>query len=760
MRYERLKKSPSWSPTSSPTTSRSLDKSRPFPLQAKPHSELSPTQEDIENEAFQQHKHEATGLEVQAEYGSLTPEGQQRLTVLQAKMDDFWQKKESSQASGINLLEIPNLFAPRQPLAAQPIQPKLTMGEPGDKYEQEADQVAAQVVNQINAPQKQPSSQGGTLQRQEVLGKDKEINMKPLLQPKSSAEQISQHQSANSHVIQRYFVRPAQGYANQAHGGAVNVDFEAQEKNVVSKPSTAADPGPHPGVSTFVTAANTTNIVNSQNIPLRISNDGRMAIEDSDLGNRQPKTFFAEQAFIDQSNNDLKAVGSSYLLTGTGGQSIQIQDAHGGHHWQVQVRPIKLDQQGAPPVGAWQHPDVESNCNAVAAKIIGLAESTAKEQLNPNTTLNPPATVRNQSNGNTQSRDFNNVDLETRIAYYVEQYVTSRISGANHAAARNVANVATANVAQSTGLLPGAMTGTINTIAQNYGTHLRNNPPALAQVVQDLGINQYANPAVGQTFLTASLGRPTGPALAGPIPDWSDPINPGQMKASGGTGEIWQSHYGAVVAKSGDDIMTLQNYNRTEEDKGSGVGGARDDNRYYFQMYGPPTQNDPNTGRDQSWHTTWQHGTRGFANPITLALGAEEQYALSAKAQSVIQKGINLGVFDNAEAASIGKFLRIKASPNIQSQLVEDYRGTSNALKQKLTIGLDKGIIDSRLDAGRAAVIKHYWERAGKDLPGALQLKANLLTEGIATPNATLNLGPLLQNNGVPAATVGGLLGL
>src|SRR5919199_4803078 len=30
------------------------------------------------------------------------------------------------------------------------IQPKLTIGQPGDKYEQEADQVASQVVNQIN----------------------------------------------------------------------------------------------------------------------------------------------------------------------------------------------------------------------------------------------------------------------------------------------------------------------------------------------------------------------------------------------------------------------------------------------------------------------------------------------------------------------------------------------------------------------------------------------------------------------------------
>ena len=204
MRYERLKKSPSWSPTSSPTTSRSLDKSRPFPLQAKPHSELSLTQEDIENEAFQQHKHEATGLEVQAEYGTLTPEGQQRLTVLQAKMADFWQKKESSQGSGINLLEIPNLFAPRQPSAAQPIQPKLTIGEPGDKYEQEADQVAAQVVNQINAPQKQPLSQGGTLQREEMQGEDEEIKMKPLVQ-QNGTQTTNESQETRSSVssIQR-----------------------------------------------------------------------------------------------------------------------------------------------------------------------------------------------------------------------------------------------------------------------------------------------------------------------------------------------------------------------------------------------------------------------------------------------------------------------------------------------------------------------------------------------------------------------------
>ncbi|MEL6130535.1 MAG: DUF4157 domain-containing protein [Cyanobacteria bacterium J06554_6] len=35
----------------------------------------------------------------------------------------------------------------------QPIQPKLTIGEPGDKYEEEADKVAKQVVQRIHSPQ-------------------------------------------------------------------------------------------------------------------------------------------------------------------------------------------------------------------------------------------------------------------------------------------------------------------------------------------------------------------------------------------------------------------------------------------------------------------------------------------------------------------------------------------------------------------------------------------------------------------------------
>jgi len=63
-----------------------------------------------------------------------------------------------------------------QNLPGKPIQAKLTIGEPGDKYEQEADRVATQVVQQINSPTTQ-SNQGQSLQRLDEV--DEKAQAKP-----------------------------------------------------------------------------------------------------------------------------------------------------------------------------------------------------------------------------------------------------------------------------------------------------------------------------------------------------------------------------------------------------------------------------------------------------------------------------------------------------------------------------------------------------------------------------------------------------
>jgi Domain of unknown function (DUF4157)/Calpain family cysteine protease len=65
------------------------------------------------------------------------------------------------------------------------IQAKLTVGEPNDVYEQEADRVAAEVVSQIHAPQNVSTNQTTSVQRQVVGNDEKELRMKPLIQCKS-----------------------------------------------------------------------------------------------------------------------------------------------------------------------------------------------------------------------------------------------------------------------------------------------------------------------------------------------------------------------------------------------------------------------------------------------------------------------------------------------------------------------------------------------------------------------------------------------
>ncbi|MDZ8257456.1 eCIS core domain-containing protein [Nostoc sp. ChiQUE01b] len=143
---------------------------RPFGSQTQKAPFTPVTQTDVENEAFAEEKMEITGLELQAKHGTITPEGQERLTVLQAKMDQSLNSRlEKATRFGHNFANIPV----RRPDTPTPIQAKLTIGEPGDRYEQEADQTARQVMQRIHQPQSEQ------LQREELPDEEDELQMKP-----------------------------------------------------------------------------------------------------------------------------------------------------------------------------------------------------------------------------------------------------------------------------------------------------------------------------------------------------------------------------------------------------------------------------------------------------------------------------------------------------------------------------------------------------------------------------------------------------
>ncbi|WP_414588434.1 hypothetical protein [Scytonema sp. PCC 10023] len=82
--------------------------SRPFIAQAQPQSQKPLLQKETENQEFQQHNFEATRLKLQAKHGTITSEGQEQLTVLQAKMSGTLHRKlEHASRFGRNFASIP-----------------------------------------------------------------------------------------------------------------------------------------------------------------------------------------------------------------------------------------------------------------------------------------------------------------------------------------------------------------------------------------------------------------------------------------------------------------------------------------------------------------------------------------------------------------------------------------------------------------------------------------------------------------------------
>jgi hypothetical protein len=141
-------------------------------------------------------------------------------------------------------------------------------------------------------------------------------------------------------------------------------------------------------------------------------------------------------------------------------------------------------------------------------------------------------------------------------------------------------------------------------VAYGAAMHAHHQPgganAALDLAAQQMGVNEYAMPDVGEGIVTYRLGETVGGVV-------QDPYH-ARVENAPGDATLWRYHWGGVVAKDGTDYVTLENYARSAEDALGDVGGAP---RFYFQMYG---------GGAQSWHEQWavvHAGTRNFANPLT-----------------------------------------------------------------------------------------------------------------------------------------------
>ena len=101
------------------------------------------------------------------------------------------------------------------------VQTKLRINPVGDRYEQEADRVAAQVMRQINAPAPQQPGRSQAVQRQAELPEE-ELQMKPLVQRQELPEEelqmkpLVQRQEPEEELQMQPLVQRQQGEGGMA----------------------------------------------------------------------------------------------------------------------------------------------------------------------------------------------------------------------------------------------------------------------------------------------------------------------------------------------------------------------------------------------------------------------------------------------------------------------------------------------------------------------------------------------------------------
>lgn len=321
--------------------------------------------------------------------------------------------------------------------------------------------------------------------------------------------------------------RPWGGYPYAVVSGAT---FSAQARGALG------------GGNEFLTVGGAANAVNHPGgLSLRVSDNSDIAIEESDLVNRQPKVFYATQAVVTEANGYLQRSGSGVrLMTGAVGLTI-LTGWWWGDRQLVAVTPTRLDGDHNPDA-------LPQNCNAVAATItgmnaLGLASQGFRAAENMAKSLAPTNTARFEVARRRPIEEVSNAALDVITDDIAREYVTNQTEE-NLRAAR---------------------------------------------------ANRYAQPEVGDAFVIATIGK--GTDLGG----GRNRVRDYETNTNRDLG--WAYHFAGVVARSGKDRITLENYARPD------ARAEAADPRWYFQMYGEK--------QGQSFHE-FHKARNDYANPATV----------------------------------------------------------------------------------------------------------------------------------------------
>jgi hypothetical protein len=339
-----------------------------------------------------------------------------------------------------------------------------------------------------------------------------------------------------------------------------------------------------------------------QNTPapsVRISSAGHLAIEDAQLTNRQPKFFYADAALVAGWNERLLAQGSFFELVPVPGDTLTFQAPAGGAARTL----VKVEARNRVQGNQGINMTTAQRCDETVQEALG----SRLHEPSPHFTNAPLGLPTNNTNTHRSLQQY---------------YVAAELSDVAVGGGGVGVNTWGMGGMPNGGVHFGNPNPGLESVAQTYGTTMRNHRGAhnvaLDNRMQQLGVNEYASPEVGQGIVTHKLGT-TQPGGGGVGTQLTDNYN-ARVIANPNNNTVWGFHWAGVIAKDGADYITLENYARNAEDNLLQLSTT--DPRFYFQMYGAGAQ---------SWHEAWAatgHGGREFANPLTMVVESDETPAV------------------------------------------------------------------------------------------------------------------------------------
>ncbi|MGH9123844.1 MAG: hypothetical protein ACRDZ8_03830 [Acidimicrobiales bacterium] len=466
---------------------------------------------------------------------------------------------------------------------------------------------------------------------------------------------------------------------------------------------------------------------------LRVADNGRVAVEDSDLSTRQAKVFYAEPGVVKESNARLLETGSKYQLftdaagvvkaPGKDGPPLHVldrvlprdlttfdasDDTYGNEGLTMQVE-ATCDEVAQLIVGTGNIGDFPVLKKSIDT-VIGFGELNVARYLMARRMGKSPDEAVVVANNALNLGPEHDAELKTRTDdTLADKEAKGEFDNAKGDA--ETAEIIKRNKARLVGGVRVEMEKELKAeISDAYGKLLASRPKLVHQLSDELGLNRMAQPEVGQAFGSIQM-------RAKDKRDWKTGKH--RTEEEGGT---WGSHYGAVVAKSGGDSVTLENYARARENQGISDATTQ---MYYFQMYGSEV--------GQTWHETWANTSRRVVNPLTQVMGKSYAELWSAQLAGV-PRAKNV-TDDIAYPEMLAKAQAAVRNAANRDAAMDDYRrGLLNLVANRVVcyasiasdIGVEAGLMHwtDNFPLGSAAVKQiDEWLASGATLKGSAKTR-------------------------------------